>query len=486
MGFYTKGNYLYLPNKRVVDDLIERDGVPNKESFTPYNGMNYLITEQMKGSRFNVLGIDVIKENIKELHVTRLKGKEDSSTDEGSQSMGGEDGYETLLENIEEGYVTSYLRNQLIGLKINKTDARHVVEENEKVQALMYDTESGEVFNLSDVYVKDEYEDSSSMLSEVRNKIPYLLKKLQDGSIHYGVSLLSLFIARDGVIQKTGRRDGVIKPRELLAYPIYRVSGTGDLLDTFDSETANNIPKFRAPKDLVLGASPNDPYYKAGVELTIRARQLGYDLFNEDVRDYTPSYINRLMCSYILSNQEVLSDMAMYDPNIMQLFRDGSIFKAPSVSDKDSQINTSNVLKLRDMARQKLNSVPELHNMCDNDKTFHKPREPVKLINQFLKLYKEVNKKSTMEVESTYDCILDNDTLCDSYGQPLIFKGDAFVLGFGDTPLFSAVYFIVTSRGYAIKIDDNPSSLMFTTVNHMIVYKETQNRDSFFKKVVYL
>lgn len=481
MGFYTKGNFLYLPNKRIVDDLIERDGAPSKESFTPYNGMNYLIGEQMKGSRFHVLGIDVIKENIKELHVTRLKGREDASEARSIDDLGS-DGYETKLENIDESYITNYLRNQLIGLKITKTDARSVIEANEKVQHTMYDSESGEVFNLSDVYVSDEYEESNSMLSEVRSKIPYLLKKLQDGSIQYGVSLLSLFIARDGVIEKLGRHQGTIKPRELLAYPIYRVTNTGDLMDTFDPETANNIQKFRDPKDLVMGVNPNDQYYKAGIELTIRVRQLGYNLYEEDVNDYTPSYINRLMCRYILSNQEVLSDMASFDPNIMKLFQDGSIFKVSTEDNKDQQRPVSKVLRLREMARQKLSNVPSLHKVCEKDETFTRLLEPVKLINQFLKLYKEVNVKSTMEVESTYDCILDCETLCDGSGQPLIFKGDAFLLGFRDTPLFGSSYFIVTSLGYVVGIDDNPSNMTVTTVRDVITYAATKDRDNFTKK----
>lgn len=484
MGFYTKGNFLYLPNKRVVDDLIERDGPPTKESFTPYTGMNYLISEQMKGARFHVLGIDVIKENIKEYLPSRAK----ATSDDISKSMESDDltgtTYYYLLEDIDESHLVKYMRSQLIGLKINKSDARSTIEANEKIQPTMYDSESGEVFNLSDVYVSDEYEESNSMLSEVRSKIPYLLKKLQDGSIQYGVSLLSLFIARNGVIEKLGRHLGEIKPRELLAYDIYRVSPTGDLLDTFDKETANNIPKFREPKDLVMGVYPNDPYYKAGIELTIRVKQLGYNLYEENVTDYSPSYINRLMCRYIISNQEVLSDMAAFDPNIMKLFQDGSIFKVAADSTRNSQQlqPVNKVLKLREMARQKMSNVPSLHKICESDQTIIKLLEPVKLINQFLKVYKEFNIKSSMEVETTADCTIDSDTLCDSSGQPLIFRGDAFVLGFRDTPLFGSVYFIVTNLGYIVGIDSNLTTVTISTVKDAIMYKATGDRDNFLRK----
>lgn len=483
MGFYVKSNYLYLPNKRVVDDLIERDGLPTSESYTPYNGMNYLIADQMKGLRYSSLGIDVIKENIKELFVTRLKGKEEERNDNTDDFSS--DNYVYLLEQLDESYVAKYLRNQLIGLKINKTGARTVIEENEKVQALMYDKETGTVFNPSDVYV-DEYEDIIASTFELKNKIPYLLKKIQDGSIHYGVSLLSLFIARDGVISRMGGSTSIdLKPRDLLAYPIYRVNSVGDVVDTFNPNTANNTPKFRIPKELVMGVNPNDPYYRAGIELTNCARQLGYNLYEEDVNDYNPSYINRLMCSYIISNQEVLEDMSYVDKTILDLFRDGSIFKAPTITEQDS-VSVNKVLQLRSMASQKMCSVIDLHNISDKDKDLSKLIEPVKLINQFFELYKQINKRSTMEEACTFDCTLNHDTLCDSSGQPLIFKGDFLLDGFGVTPLFNSVYFIITNKGYIIKIDKDINSMLVTDINSVLTYYKTRDVDYFNKKRVYL
>lgn len=485
MGFYTKGEYLYLPNKKIVHDLLERDGAPTKESFTPYNGMNYLIGEQMKGESYSILGLDVIKERIGELFVTRMKGKDTLVNDSGDLNIVNNEEYEYFLEDIDEEYIKRSLIIKLIGIKKNKDGGIDIIKEVKSVQKQMYDKETGEVFNLSDVYVADEYEESYAIMSELKNKIPYLLKKLQDGSIQYGVSLLSMFIARDAVIQKFNRRTGEVKPRELLAYDIYRVSGTGDLLDTFDSKTANNTPKFIKPKDLVIGLNPNDPYYKAGIELTTISRQLGYNLYEEDVKDYSPSYINRLMCSYIISNQEVLSDMASYDPSIMKLFKDGGIFKTPFMSDNEFE-PVNNILKLREMAARKSASVPEIHERIRKDTSYKTIKEPVKLINQFFKVYKDINKKSTIEEGSTHDCNLINETLCDSSGQPLIFKGERFLLGFGDTPLFNTSFFIITNGGYVIKIDDNNTLITSTTVEDLLTYSETSNRNLFDKKVMVL
>lgn len=477
MGFYTKNKFLYLPNKRVVDDLIERDGLPTKESFTPYNGMNYLISEQMCGERFSILGVDVIKENIQELSVRRLKGKEDVGNDD---SLSIDENYAFLLDDIHEDYIRDFMRSQLIGLKVNKTGARKVLEESSKIQNLMFDVETNKVYNISDDYVEDEFEDSFDVISEVRRKIPYLLKKLQDGSIQYGVSLLSLFIARDGVIQKLGKRSCDIKPRELLAYPIYSVNFKGELMCTLDPETANNTQKFIEPKNLVLGVDPINPYYRAGIELTSYARQLGYNLYEEDARDYSPTYINRLMCSYILSNQEVLLDIGAYDPKILELFKNGAIFDVKTNEPVPKQ--TSKVLKLREMAIKKMNYVPELHDKCSIDNNIVKIKEPLKLINQFFKKYKEVNLKSKMEEESTYDCTTENGVLCDCNAHPLIFKIDQFVTGLLETPGFSSVYAIITELGFVVRIDDSVNDFDITDISRMLLYVDTKDRDLFYKR----
>ena len=171
--------------------------------------------------------------------------------------------------------------------------------------------------------------------------------------------------------------------------------------------------------------------------------------------------------------------MAAYDPGILKLFQDGSLFRVPSIGDGEVR-SVNKVLKLREMATQKLCMVPELHARCDEDSSFYRKfAEPVNLINQFFDKYRSVNTRSSMKEECAADCFLKDDVLCDSSEQPLIFKGDAFVFGFNDTPMFSHVYFIITNRGYAIKVDDNADSIDMTDVVSMVSYYDTHNRDLF-------
>ncbi|AIQ52931.1 hypothetical protein [Paenibacillus sp. FSL R7-0331] len=131
MEFYNESSFFDLPHKRMVDDVMERNGPATEESFTPFNGCNFIIGEIMNGPRSRYLSLDEIKENIEEFPVADKP------------------------ENINESDLVNYLRKKLTDLK-NKIDAYPVADEDEEIQSLMYDPVTGESFTLSDVYVSPE------------------------------------------------------------------------------------------------------------------------------------------------------------------------------------------------------------------------------------------------------------------------------------------------------------------------------------------
>lgn len=475
MGFYTKGEYYDLPNKRVVDDLLDRDGPPNEESFTPFNGMNYLIKEQMVGDKWGVVDIGIIKADIEEVFYSKLKGKQEY-TDKSSSDDLSSDMYETILENIDEEYLKRYISMKLSFSKIHNTGIKSSVIISNNVQPTIYDKETGEVFNISDVYVEDREEGDYELTRRMRERIPYLLKKLQDGSIIYGISLLSLFMAKDGVMKISKKDEWEIRPRDLLVYDIYEVSSNGMLLGKVNPENANNTKKFRDAKDVIMGINPNSPYYKAGEDLIAISNELGYNLYEEDILDYDGDSINNLMCSYIMSNYEVLSDMAFSDPTIMRLFEDGSIFDAPTLSNDGKKVDNRNgslVRKLREMAKGKSFVIPNICDIMTKNKIIIS-KDPVKLINQFLYLYNE-HINSHTEFETFDDCTTEYNTLYDFAFTPIVFKMDMFVHGFGDTPGFGNTYCIIGANGLVVKIDNILNKAITTTLDCCINYFITKD-----------
>lgn len=484
MSFYNKCEYLVVPNKRVIDDLLERTGKPDSESFTPYYGMNHLIEEQMRGARFQYLSLEIIKENVYELSINKLLKKEklDNSEDLNGSVIEG-----CTLEEIEESVIHDFVKSQLIGLKLNKSNAKKAIEQNFKVQATMKDKDTGEIYNLSDDYVEEsELEESYTEYRKIVNKIPVLLKKLLDGSKIYGVSLMSLFIARDAIMDRLKKKENEITPRELLAYNIYTVDIHGNLLSTFNPENANNIPKFRDARDVVLGVDKLNPYYRAGVELITLARQLGLRLADEDVDDYKPSYINNLVNSYILTNQEVLIDMAYADQNIRNLFKNNNIFKEPTISE-NAAISINIVERLREMAVRKMCLAEDLHlKQEDNNSLLRIINNPMNAIDEFFKLYKESPASPKVEQECSSDCRLENSVLCDTSGQPIIFNISPFIIGVKETPYCKYAYGILTDKGYIIRLDENYGRVMVMDVVSLCTFFQTKDINHFFKKEITL
>ncbi len=487
--FYTKGSYYYLPNKRIIDDLLCRNGEPDKESFSPFNGYNYLIEEQMRGVVFSSLNsYDIVKNLVTELSLSKLKGKKEY--DEDSEIII-KDIYENKLENIDDKYIERFVRNQLIGVKLLKGGGREIVEEGRKVQSLAVDKETGDVYMESEKQVSEKHYElyDCEDRENIKSKIPYLLKKLQNGSIEYGISLLSLFIARDRIVNYYQKTE--INPRDLLANRIMYVNGIGELTYRVDKDTANNTKKFIDAKNLVLGVNPFDKYYIAGIELTRCVRLLGYNLYEEDIDTYSPVFINNLVCKYIVSNQELLSDIGKNDPKIIEMFKNKSIFSTISINTnkyEECVIDTkdNNNIKMRKMAAIKASLSIKISNIMIKEEKIKIDQNIYTLLNSFFEFYHKEGRKPDHSIETLKGYNAINGVICDSSNQPIIINGTAYVNGFGCTPNFNGVYFIVTIDGYLIKIDNDVDKSVVTTVLDLVRMKVSEFNYDVVKKVIKL
>jgi hypothetical protein len=488
MGFYNKNLFLRLPNKMAIIDTLERTGEPNSESFSPYVGMNYLITAQMIGPKYGNVNFDIIKEYIistrNDFKPDKIKGQIDYKSREDSNDFESskKDNYEIFLENIDERYITDSLKSMLIGMKLNyKNDINLAANATLKVQADMYDKETGKPFNQSDVYVEDLSHKDVYNRHELRSRLAFLLKKLQDGSKQFGISLLSMFAALDGIRSLKGPYED-IKPNEILQFPIYNVNSNGDLTSKVDPLSANATRKFINAKNLILGL-PYDSkdkdnnnlakyyslYYNTGIRLINTIKELGYNLYEEDITEYTSIVIESLLVDYIMSNEELLEDMSICDPNILNVLRDNNIiFNRPTIYHEKLEEQMSKEQKhisLRNMARIKSQMISFKR---EESNKINAESEHVSLINKFFTVYNKTFPKSFIEEKCTEDCCIINNVLCDSSHNPLIFKDNAWLLMLGnDTPGFSSIHFIITSDAKVIKLD-NENDLIYATLSSLL------------------
>ena len=67
------------PNKSILEDVLLREGVPNMESFTPYNGMHHILTEQIPMSQ-QVYNIQDLLRGTKDFSATKAKPTSDTGS----------------------------------------------------------------------------------------------------------------------------------------------------------------------------------------------------------------------------------------------------------------------------------------------------------------------------------------------------------------------------------------------------------------------
>lgn len=470
MGFFTKNNKLYLPHKRMTDDILERDGESDEFSYTPYEGMRHLIKRQMLGKYQNV-PIDIIKESLKEINLSKVKSRNKDDLD-----LVEIDYYGRTLEEIPEEDIMLTIDCFLIGSKLqNDSDVKDVVYQDSKVQPLMRDDESGDYYYMSDTAIVEDNEIDFE-IDKIKNKIVFLLNVLHEGSKIYNVSLLELFIAIDALRLRYGRNTP-INPRGLLVIKdgFHKVTSEGVFLPeryTYE-RNANSNSKFITVRNIVLGDDPNNKYYKAGVELTELVDRIGFRLGNEIGEKYDNAFMNNVHSEYIMSNLEVMDELKNVDRNIINMFKEGTLFSnVENVMNNSTTVDFSMDI-LKSMAKSKMYSVDRLYEVLKENKMDITIRDIHGYTKLFLEAYKIVHagKPNLLEETKFEDFKIVDHVICNDFNQPFVFNCDAFCFGYRPPKQgWSKPWFILTDRGYAVLIDDNLDQVFLSDVREMVYF----------------
>lgn len=323
--YYIKNKIYVYPNKSIVQDVLSRTGPVDQYSFTPYDGMMHIVREQFPTSNGQLVvsipeivgsGIDFSAEKVK---------PNDDGVEREDRACEVKD-YYTDLEDISEEWIERYIKNLCVAYKMNNK-GRKKDEWEMRVSQCFYDEEEDEFVDINDVLAQ-EREFTTSEIVEAQLKLPYVLKQLHDGSIKYGGSLLSFVIAlercRKGAI---ATKDTKIGPADIIDKQVYRMSNTGIIGAPFERKD-NTVDPLRSLIKWVFGNDTEDKiYYKAAQELLRICAVLDVDLAKEDARTYTSDYISKLVCKYLVSNEEYMETYGCFvDRKIMRSLKPDRLF----------------------------------------------------------------------------------------------------------------------------------------------------------------
>lgn len=283
------------PSRSVKEDLFYRSGFANEFSYTPFIGLLGMVREQ-----FNTddISLEDVIANIPDLKLDKLRPHAGDDPNDEERSMS--DDYDIRFEDIGQEWIDKYGEIMLIGYKLNqKNSYREYLKDNLEYVRVFQDDETGEYVSESDLISNKNIVTSEYL--KAKNKIPYLLKILFNGSIYYGIHLLSCLIAYNRAKQVSS--NGEVTSRAFRRMGIYRVDDKGKITRMLrDDEDSSS--RYQTIWRWICGDFPNDMYYKASTEFLSCLLCCNVDITLENPLSYDLEFFQKLNVSYIPDNDE--------------------------------------------------------------------------------------------------------------------------------------------------------------------------------------
>lgn len=450
--FYVEDKIIQYPFKRIIDDVLSRDGEPTKDSFTCYWGMRNLIDKQ--GLRDSHYTLQELVADRPDFSLVKLVKKDSQSLDDTDIDVRD---YSNHLENIDESLVEGYVTQVLIGFKLNNSGRKAIEAEEQTITYIPNigdDDDDNDYVNPTDL-VEVDVNATLDDISDAKQKVPYYLKVLWDGSIQKGGLLLSFIIARC----KYG--GGKLTPRDCCSCGVYMVDKKGNVVRKFDT-TDNTGTKFRSLMAWINGNTP-DRFYEAYKQLLACCSILEIDLCKENPLDYTASLMDRAVCTYLQSNTEYVKDYGMLDMNICRRLQDkNELF---TVINEVESCGDSGVIEITDGKVKEVDVLALIDILAVNFESFLN-RNP-----ELLRNVQDADFGSVKEyLKFTVPALDGNEKLLNSVMQG--FTTMHYMLYRNAT----SSYMIIPNRllsGTTTDGDDNVWGGLLSVTGHIIVIKET-------------
>lgn len=390
--FYLEDKLYTYPSKSVLEDIITREGPADENSFSPFVGCRHLVREQFLGKwegRFNLSDF-LLYWSGQDFEPKKVnKETEDTDDDEiGDSAEKVNAGFTTLESVDEQDYAEQFATRCIIGYKKN---ADSPLRRNEiKDVEYFRDEESEEMISPAELYVKQETVDIDTHL-EIQRKFPYLLKVLHNGSIFYGIHLLSFMRAYE-IVRKMNRW----QPQDFGQQGVYKMNRDGHIGRVFVHAEDNKVPDYYPfGRRWAAGEFPTDMYYKAAQESLSICSMLNIDITRENVLDYDKEYIDSIVCTYVANNEEYVESYGYVDPAILSALSPDNIFRNRNVlKGNDTE---------KDLVAKSTNTLAELLNLnldvikYDNPTLFEKER--LASVNELLSVIAEKTNSTKFKVD---------------------------------------------------------------------------------------
>ena len=320
------------PCKTVIADLLTRNGESTSNSYSPYKGMSYLIDEQFKGIAKEKFNLEEFLDYASDMDLDPKRINVKETVTDGIIEDKHNAGF-TTLESIQgqEVYVAEYLTRVLIGYKINSGSPYRqagfvkyhydVVDEDDDL------TSEVEFRTKEDTYDIEVYEEALA-------EIPYLIKTIFNYGKQINCNMMSFLIAYAN-ITKT-KLPEQIAPLDFASYTTIRIKSNGEFDHVFNHVQDNKGEYYKAAVKFFRDPNKLDPTYKACMKLIEDFKMVGLDIAKENPYEYSVDFVNSMICTYLPTNDEYISNYAGIDAELAQALKPENLFAKRRVATRTS------------------------------------------------------------------------------------------------------------------------------------------------------
>lgn len=323
--FFVSNGWINYPSKLFIEDLLSRNGESNDDSFTPFSGEQYQIREQFKGSsKFSLSdflnysqNMDLNPRRINKDHSLYLDDEEydaDSIEDELVKENAGF----VYLEDIDsQEYITRYIKQLLIGYKCNANTEYRKLNSVKSTYRYSDDESNHTVSEAEMIPVEEKRLD---ILFDVKERLPFILRSLDEGSNYYGFHLFS-FIRAYKIITDAG--EDPMESRNWIDKETYLYRRPNRVLDRVIHAQDNKMRYYPEARKWACGCGEyiNCRYRKYALELLSICEMVGVSIAEESPATFTHSLCSRIRCTYLHSNIEYIDTFGLVDPTILEMIK---------------------------------------------------------------------------------------------------------------------------------------------------------------------
>lgn len=476
-------NFIPMPHKRLIDDIITRDGEYSEESYFPSSGVRREVESiYSKYSSGIVFELRNICEGIEtDLDLNEVMKKYNEKCRSNCQQI-----KDVQHPNVLDKIVTDLCKTLAQGPMYHYNQRKHVQDFQYNRRTLCIDEETNDTVLWADEEI-DVIGDSYETKKNARKRIPFILKTLCNYSKEDRISYIHMLIyiakALNTLEDKTqGMLDisvGLVQRYGFVSMYLPKQNEFGSHYGT-TLESQNSNRAYSEAFSVITGRRSDLRSIRINelcIELLSLSKLLGYDFADEDPSIYTVSMIHHLQNDYLVDESETLRILSLFNNN-------DSLFESlTGITDTEflghRYMRVYDNFDIINMARNKISVVPKFHYLLTNSRVKGRlsgfvvsadENRSIEYINDdIIEFYNKINnyeEDHPFRVDSVLDLSFNsNEVLCDRSGTPIILSYRDFFKSFQTKEPYSL---IMTKKGYIILLDTNEGKCMFSNVHRVL------------------